>query len=64
MSVDKVYRLCNKHQWFTCGATSAYDKMFELVKNGYGVEKVAIAIWVCSREEVELTDIMNELYKC
>lgn len=63
MTRDGVYTLCNKKKWFTGGSALSYERMFQLVEGEYGVEKVAIAIWVCS-PGVELGDIIQELYKC
>ncbi len=48
ISNDKLYQLCNKYQWFTCGSVKQYNLMFELNKNGAPLEKLATIIWICS----------------
>lgn len=59
---DIVYRLCVKNQWFTGGSNESYEKMFQLVGGNYGVEKIAIAIWVCS-SNATLAEITSALYE-
>lgn len=61
LSRDKVYRLCVKNNWFTCGTPQQYDKMFDMIDEGYGVEKVAVAIYICS-PRAKMVDIMRQLY--
>lgn len=59
---EAVYNLCVRENWFTCGSNSCYERMFSLVDKGYGVEKVAVAIWVCS-DNVDLSEITSKLYE-
>lgn len=48
ISNDKLYQLCNKYQWFTCGDKRQYDLLFKLNKDGASLEKLATIIWICS----------------
>ena len=48
ISNDKLYQLCNKYQWFTCGSVKQYNLMFELNKHGAELETLATIIWICS----------------
>lgn len=48
ISNDKLYQLCNKYQWFTCGSVKQYNLMFELNKCGAELETLATIIWICS----------------
>jgi len=48
ISTDKLYQLCNKYQWFTCGDKRQYDLLFKLNKDGASLEKLATIIWICS----------------
>ena len=48
ISNDKLYQLCNKYQWFTCGSVKQYNLMFELNKRGAELETLATIIWICS----------------
>ena len=43
-----LYNLCNKHQMFTAGSNSQYDKMFELAKDGITQNELAIILFACS----------------
>lgn len=70
LTVMNVYELCNKHQWFTCGTTTQYEKMFDYIReekikasDTYKIRKVAIMIWICSDEGFTEDDIYYELYK-
>lgn len=57
-----LWRLCNKHQWFTCGSNSQYDKLFYANENGATIEEIATIIWLCSDDEKWCKrDILNEL---
>ena len=48
ISNDKLYQLCNKYQWFTCGSVKQYNLMFALNKRGAELETLASIIWICS----------------
>lgn len=48
ISNEKLYYLCNKYQWFTCGDNSQYKRMFERNKQGASLEVLATIIWICS----------------
>ena len=57
-----LWRLCNKHQWFTCGTNKQYDKLFYANENGATIEEIATIIWLCSDDEKWCRrDILNEL---
>lgn len=50
-SNDKLYQLCNKHQWFTCGTSSQYEKLFYAYENGAPLDEIVTIIWLCSDDE-------------
>ena len=39
ISPDKLYRICNKYQWFTSGDTRQYDLLFERNKENRRSER-------------------------
>ncbi len=49
ISIDKLYYLCNKYQWFTNGDRFQYDLLFDECKNGASLERLATIVYVCSR---------------
>lgn len=53
ISNDKLYAICNKYQWFTCGSIRQYDKLFEKNKAGASLETLAVIIWLCSSNHTE-----------
>lgn len=55
---NKLYYLCNKHQWFTAGDNRQYSLLFELTEKGASLEKLATIIWICSSNATE-----NEILK-
>lgn len=48
ISTDKLYRTCNKYQFFTSGSINQYDKLFERNKEGASLQTLATIIWICS----------------
>ena len=47
ISIDKLYYLCNKYQWYTNGDRLQYDLMFQECKNGASLERLALFVYVC-----------------
>lgn len=62
ISIDKLYYLCNKYQWFTNGDRFQYDLLFDECKNGAPLERLATIIYVYSRGYSE-QDILKILQK-
>lgn len=48
ISIDQLYYLCNKHQWFTNGDRFQYELLFHECKGGASLERLATIIYVCS----------------
>lgn len=61
VSVDDVYTLCNRKQYFTCGTNRQYDRMFNMVRNGEPLTHIALAIWLCSDDDADIKEITKEL---
>ena len=58
---EKIYRLCNDEQYFTCGTSRQYDRMFEMAKDPeFGCEDVAAVIYICS-ENADFHTVMEQL---
>lgn len=49
ISVEKLYSLCNKYQWYTNGDNFQYEMLFNECRNGASLERLATFIYVCSR---------------
>ena len=62
LSEEKLYLLCNKHQWFTNGDTLQYRRLFERNKQGASLETLATIIWICSAEtnEQKILEILKK----
>lgn len=54
---DELRALCIEHNWFTCGSTEQYEKLFDVNRKFFETEEpgdvtctkdVATIIWVCS----------------
>ena len=58
---EMIYRLCNKHQWFTCGGNMQYSKLAEMVNAGMPVHDLALVIWLCS-DGISVYDIEEAIY--
>lgn len=60
--VDKIYRLCNREQYFTCGSNRQYDLMFSMAKMPEtSTRDIAIMIYTCSDGKASLGRILNDL---
>lgn len=59
--VDKIYQLCNREQYFTCGTNRQYDLMFTMAKKPeMSVRDIAVMIFTCS-EKASLGRILSDL---
>lgn len=58
-----IYNLCTRKQYFTCGSTNQYEKMFQLVEEGIHLEIIARIIWVCSNDRYSYKDIYKDCYE-
>lgn len=60
---DKVYALCVKRRYFTCGSPRQYDRFLDCVKKGVWLETLARMLWLCSSEEFEdYNSVYKDLY--
>ncbi len=48
ISINKLYYLCNKYQWFTNGDNTQYELLFNECRNGATLERLATFIYICS----------------
>lgn len=68
ITVDSVYRLCNRQNYFTCGDLAQYEKMFQFVESvGNDISQqelyaLSSMIWICSKNQM-IADILKELKK-
>lgn len=60
--VQKIYNLCNREQYFTCGSNHQYDLMFTMAKMPeMSTRDIAIMIFTCSDGKASLGKILNDL---
>ena len=60
--VQKIYNLCNREQYFTCGTPHQYDLMFTMAKMPeMSTRDIAIMIFTCSDGKASLGKILNDL---
>ena len=52
--------ICIKHNWFTCGTSTQYSKLFDKAAEGATIHDLALIIWLCS-DEVPMAEIKEEL---
>lgn len=58
---DRLYRLCNKHQWFTSGSVQQYDVLFEMLSEGATTHDLAVMIWICSDTDVWTVESIQKI---
>lgn len=51
ISNTELQQLCIKNQWFTCGTTTQYYKLFELNDKNCSLDELALVIWICSEAD-------------
>lgn len=54
---DELRALCIKHDWFTSGSLSQYNKLFTMNDKGSNIHDLAIVIWICSSTDESISDI-------
>lgn len=60
--VQKLYSLCNREQYFTCGTNRQYDLMFSMAKMPeMSTRDIAMMIFTCSDGKASLGRILNDL---
>ena len=60
--VQKIYNLCNRERYFTCGSNRQYDLMFTMAKMPeMSTRDIAIIIFTCSDGKASLGRILNDL---
>ena len=60
--VQKIYNLCNREQYFTCGSNRQYDLMFTMAKMPeMSTRDIAIMIFTCSDGKASLGRILDDL---
>ena len=60
--VQKIYNLCNRERYFTCGSNRQYDLMFTMAKMPeMSTMDIAIMIFTCSDGKASLGRILNDL---
>lgn len=60
--VEKILRLCNREQYFTCGTDRQYVLMFSMAKKPeMSTRDIAMMIFTCSDGKASLGRILNDL---
>ena len=54
---DALRALCIKHDWFTSGSLSQYNKLFSMNDKGSNIHDLAVVIWICSSTDESISDI-------
>ena len=65
---ERLYKLCNKHSWFTAGSNRQYEELFNLVDAMATTHEIAMVIWICSDRDrwsiEEIQKILDEKMYC
>ena len=56
---NKIYKACNKFQWFTGGTNEQYEKLFSKVDEGASLKDIALMIWLCTPDTSEKEILEN-----
>lgn len=62
ITVNEMYKVCNKYKFFTHSSNYQYDKLFDVVReDSADLTKIATIIWICSEQSYE--EVYNTLVK-
>ena len=65
---ERMYKLCNRHSWFTAGSTNQYMELFDLVDAKASIHDMAMVIWICSDRDrwsiEEIQKLLDEKLYC
>lgn len=59
---EDLRSLCIRENWFTCGSTKQYEKMFQMNAEGSSLTDIALVIWICS-DDVSKIEIIRKLHQ-
>lgn len=48
---DELRQACIENNWFTCGTTEQYTKLYERNRDGADTTELATIIWVCTNDK-------------
>ena len=60
-SIATLVNLCCQNNWFNDGSNTQYQKLFERAEKGASFEELAVIIWLCTANEIDITDVAKEL---
>lgn len=60
ISNDDLRTLCIENDYFTCGTTEQYEKLFTANSLGASISDIALIIWLCS-DDVPKYEIREKL---
>ena len=63
---DELRAFCIRNNYFTCGTSEQYSRLFELNDNGASIDILASIIWTCS-DGADLAEIeagLEEMTRC
>lgn len=60
---NRMYRLCNARQYFTCGSPKQYEKFFDLVERAVHLEIIATTLWLCFSDNFDYGTIYRDCYE-
>ncbi len=61
ISSATVQQYCIRNNLFTLGSNEQYDRMLDLVRDGFPLHDLATIIWICSKTDKHADEIEKEL---
>ena len=57
----RLQNFCIKHNYFTAGDNSQYEKLFDFFEKNESTHDIALIIWICSETDKRPAEIALEL---
>lgn len=64
ITASELRILCVKHQWFTYGTNTQYDRLFQALESGSSLDRIATMIALCSDETWDVGSIAEIIREC
>ena len=56
---ERLRKICIEHNWFNCGTSKQFEKLFYANAMGCPIDEISTIIWLCSDEEYCRRDILS-----
>ena len=59
---EEIREVCIKYRLFTCGSSRHYNRLYEMLVDGYRFDELMLVVWLCSDRE-DIQEVKDIFYK-